>query len=662
MRIGIFTDTFPPEVNGVAVSTMILQKELINHNHEVFVICTNNSLINSQRDGNILRLPGVELKLIYGYVLSSPVHLLAYNDIKDMNLDIIHVQTEFGIGFFGRICGYLLKIPVVGTYHTTYEEYTHYVIPSKPDSFVDKLAKRTVKSLSKMSGDSCIILIAPSQKTKDMLQEYNIKKPIKVIPTGIDLNRFKKPSNLDTINELKNTLNIKNEFIILYVGRVAEEKSIDVIIKALPEVVKENNNIRFVVVGDGPGKNDLIKLTNKLKLSEYINYVGKVPSDDVPKFYHIADCFVSASTTETQGITYIEALSSGTITFASDREVVKDVVIEDETGYYFKDEVELSQKLITFMKLSNEKRKEMEKNSVKITSKYNNDNFYNKIITIYEEAIDNFYRLFEVKKIVDVGQNVMITLENKVEEKEILVSDEDYLEYNIRKDKVLTDDLVEELLKKEKYLKVYLACLKRVSRKSYTVKEIYDFMLKNSDLDIAEMNKIVEKLTEIGFLNDRKYITDLIDSRSVQTMSKNKIFATLKDKGLNVDLINELLDVENNVDDYSSALLLAQKILPTLGAKSSVEIRNTIKRRLANKGYNYGTVEEVLENLAVEVNITDEMSFVEKEVTKLKERYKLKYDNDKTMFKIRAYLLAKGYSDNLINEVLNKMEEEENEN
>ena len=117
MRIGLFTDTYTPDINGVVSSIVTLQRELEKNGHDVYVI-TNHKAMTMKKEGNVLRLPGLELKWLYGYKLSTPYHFSARDEIRKMQLDLIHVHTEFGVGMFGRIVAKYLNIPVVTTYHT----------------------------------------------------------------------------------------------------------------------------------------------------------------------------------------------------------------------------------------------------------------------------------------------------------------------------------------------------------------------------------------------------------------------------------------------------------------------------------------------------------------------------------------------------------------
>ena len=116
MRIGLFSDTFPPDLNGVANSTYILFRELKKHGHDVYVVATRPGTgwakWNDEHD--VLRLAGVTVKRLYGYAVTTPFHINALNEIRALDLDVIHVQTEFGVGIFGRIVGEILNVPVCG--------------------------------------------------------------------------------------------------------------------------------------------------------------------------------------------------------------------------------------------------------------------------------------------------------------------------------------------------------------------------------------------------------------------------------------------------------------------------------------------------------------------------------------------------------------------
>ena len=210
MRIGLFTDTYTPDINGVVSSIVTLQRELEKNGHDVYVI-TNHKAMTMKKEGNVLRLPGLELKWLYGYKLSTPYHFSARDEIRKMQLDLIHVHTEFGVGMFGRIVAKYLNIPVVTTYHTMYEDYTHYVNRFEIDE-VDKVTKKVVSTFSRSISDSAQAVISPSEKTKETLLKYGVKTPIYVIPTGLNFEKFH-PDNIDParVQEIRRQYGIQED-------------------------------------------------------------------------------------------------------------------------------------------------------------------------------------------------------------------------------------------------------------------------------------------------------------------------------------------------------------------------------------------------------------------------------------------------------------------
>ena len=135
MRIGLFTDTYPPHINGVATSVLMLKKALEKKGHQVFVVTVNNDSLEYkyEEDEHIIRIPGIPIG-IYDYRLTSIYPIKAVNTIKNWNLDVIHSHTEFGIGTFARFMSKQFGIPLVHTYHTMYEDYIHYVTKGYFDS------------------------------------------------------------------------------------------------------------------------------------------------------------------------------------------------------------------------------------------------------------------------------------------------------------------------------------------------------------------------------------------------------------------------------------------------------------------------------------------------------------------------------------------------
>ncbi len=340
MRIGLFTDTYPPHINGVATSVSMLEAALRKKGHTVYVITINpDNLSYNFEDDHIIRIPGIPIG-IYDYRLSGIYPIKAVSKIKQLNLDIIHSHTEFGIGIFARIIAKQLDIPLVHTYHTMYEDYIHYITKG----YFDKSSKKIVEYLTKFYCDKTATeLIVPTKKTYDLFKEkYKYDRNVHIIPTGIDLEKFyQEKINKEKVIQLKEKLNIKNDdFVILFVGRIASEKSIDFLINNQVELVKKNKNCKLIIVGSGPDSEELENLSKELKMDKNIIFTGKVPWNEVNLYYNLSNVFTTASHTETQGLTVIEAMAASLPVVALDDEAFNTTVINDLNGYLFKDDKE----------------------------------------------------------------------------------------------------------------------------------------------------------------------------------------------------------------------------------------------------------------------------------------------------------------------------------
>ena len=242
MNIALFTDTYLPDINGVASSTHILYNELKKYHHVLVVTTTlPHDSDYEDEDQNILRLPGLDLKKMYGYRASAIYSIKGMKELKEFAPDIIHIQTEFGIGIFGRIAGEILNVPVCYTYHTMWADYSHYIVPEGFKS-IDYAAKKIIEKISKVYGDTCGALIVPSVKTAQALKSYGISNEINVVPTGLELDRFiKKDQQL--VNEIIEQYRLQDKFVVTFVGRVAQEKSIDMLLYAFRKIKNVNENI-----------------------------------------------------------------------------------------------------------------------------------------------------------------------------------------------------------------------------------------------------------------------------------------------------------------------------------------------------------------------------------------------------------------------------------
>ena len=306
VNIGIFTDTYFPQVSGVATSIKTLRTQLERKGHTVYIFTTTDPDVDKNvYERNVFRFASIPFISFTDRRIAVRGLFHSYQVAKELNLDIVHTQTEFSMGLIGKFVAKALKIPCVHTYHTMYEDYLHYVAKGKLLRPIH-VRMMTCSFCEKMSG-----IVAPSERVLDTLNDYGVKEPITIIPTGVDLDRFREVNN-DGIDVRSKYGIAADAPLMLTLSRLAFEKDIDRMIKAFPMIKERVSGVKLLIVGDGPAKESLEAQVKELGLTDDVIFTGEVDNDLVGSFYRTADLFVSTSVSESQGITYIEALASGT--------------------------------------------------------------------------------------------------------------------------------------------------------------------------------------------------------------------------------------------------------------------------------------------------------------------------------------------------------------
>jgi len=387
MRIGIFTETYTPYISGLVTSEVMLKKGLEKLGHKVYIVSANLESFKYEYDkkNRVLLIPGVPTG-IYDSRLTSIYPLKAVKIIKKWNLDVIHTQTEFAIGTFARVFATQYNIALVHTYHTMYEEYIYYVT----HGYFDKASKKLVEYLTKFYCETTATeLIVPTEKMQKLfVEKYEFKKNINIIPTGIETSRFYK-ENLDNklVKELKKSLNITNkDFIILFLGRLGKEKNVEFLIDAQKELVKKNKNIKLLIIGDGPDKKEYLKMIEENNLSKNVILTGKVKWEETPYYYRVANIFASASNTETQGLTIIEAMASTLLPVCIKDEAFESMIEDNVNGIIFKTKEEYINKVLELID-NKDKLIELSNNARKESEKYSEVEYAKKVEQIYLKAI-----------------------------------------------------------------------------------------------------------------------------------------------------------------------------------------------------------------------------------------------------------------------------------
>lgn len=390
MRIGIFTETYTPYISGLVTSEVMLKKGLERLGHEVYVVTANLESFHYEYDEKerVLKVPGIPTG-IYDSRLTALYPIKAVNKIKSWNLDIIHSQTEFAVGTFARLLAYQFDIPLVHTYHTMYEDYVHYITKG----YFDKSSKKIVEYLTLFYCDKTATeLIVPTKKTYDLFKEkYQVDRNIHIIPTGIELERFYLENiDLKKIEKLKRKYKLKkDDFVSIFIGRLAQEKNIEYLIEIIKDLVPKCPKLKLLIVGDGPDFDEYKKLIKDYGIEENIIMTGKVAWEDVPLYYHLCDIFLTASQSETQGLTVIEAMASSVPPICIDDESFRNTIIDGLNGRIFKTKKEC--KNIILELYNNHEEVKRLANQARINAeRYSSKYFAQSVLDVYKYAIDHY--------------------------------------------------------------------------------------------------------------------------------------------------------------------------------------------------------------------------------------------------------------------------------
>ena len=384
LRIGLFSDAYYPIISGVTISIDTLSKELIKLGHDVIIITYGHELATFSE--NVVRFEGARLPMkgLRDFRIGK-VTRKKIEEIGKLNLDIIHCHTEFTMGRLGRKAGKKFNIPVVHTYHTMYEDYIH---------FITKVFKSPLRGISKMYSksfaNSADEVIFPTIKVKNAFDGYGYEKSSYVIPTGIYLEKFRRINyKKEYFDDLRNKLGInESDFVLLFLGRMSKEKSVDTLIKEFKKISVSKDNVKLLLVGGGPNLNHFRDLASDLLIDNKVICTGMVPVFDVGLYYQIADLFVNFSITETQGLTYIEALASGVPLLVKYDDNLEGVINSGVNGFSFTDDLDF---VPLFNKIYNDKElfNELTKNSGKACiDKFSAENYALNVLEIYNSLLN----------------------------------------------------------------------------------------------------------------------------------------------------------------------------------------------------------------------------------------------------------------------------------
>ena len=381
MRIAIFTETYLPQINGVVTHIKILKEGLEALGHTVLIVTADSKAHTHYLKDNVLHCPAHNLKRIYNLDLASPVSRTRLKYLREFRPDIIHVHNEFSIGLSGMAIAKILKVPLVYTLHTMYDDYIYYIAPKPLIPLTKKLSHRYFR----MFPQNAAVVTGPSKKCQEYTYEIGSDKKVEVIPNPVELDAFApQTSTPQQRAQIREQYHIPQDATVAcFVGRLGREKSVDVLLRFWAQEMKPQDNMRLLIIGDGPEKEPLEQLAQQLGITDTVVFTGKVLHPDLPPYVHTCDIYVTASLSDTNSISMLEGMAGGLPVLQLYDELNADQVTDGVNGYMFRDAAEMGQSLRQIRDMEPEELQKLKTSVIQSVKNSGAQTLANYIQTIY---------------------------------------------------------------------------------------------------------------------------------------------------------------------------------------------------------------------------------------------------------------------------------------
>lgn len=385
VKVALFTETYIPDVNGVAAHVKTLRDGLEALGHQVLVVAADKHCKHHYVQDGVLHCPSVESKKFYGFGVASPISRKRFKLIAEFNPDIFHIHHEFGIGLSGIRAAKLTGKPLVYTLHTMYDQYVYYIAPRPFLNIATKLTHRYEKFVASRAN----ALTGPSQKCHEYFKAIGVEgKEFFLIPNSADLEAFD-PSKVDEEARLalREKLGIPaDRSITCFVGRLGKEKSVDVLMEYWAETVSPADKLHLMIIGDGPDRQELEELADSLGIRDMVTFTGRVEHKEIPAYYAICDVYATASLSEMNSISMLEGMASGLPTLQRFDELNADQIQSGVNGYLYNNAEEFSHYLKNIASKSPEEKTALKQEVRLSIADRGAKGLAKYMITVYEKA------------------------------------------------------------------------------------------------------------------------------------------------------------------------------------------------------------------------------------------------------------------------------------
>ena len=388
MNIAMFIEVYHPFINGVVTHVSMLRDSLIRQGHKVLIVTADPDLKHHRIRDGILWCPAVSLKKIYGYGLAAPLSSHRMKLLRAFQPDIIHIHNEFGVSLFGVYAAHKLRLPLVYTLHTMYDEYFHYMVKGK----MTPVAKQTFYKYIRFLANRADVIISPSKKAVKFFEECRVNKAVEIIPNTIDINTFnpQRFSDEETAAKRAEWNVAPTDLLGVFVGRLGQEKSVDYLIEQWNLFFQKEPRYKLLIVGEGPERKPLEKLAESYGLASRILFSGKIEHAEVPLYFASCDYFISASLTEMMSISMLEAQSMGLPAILRFDPQNEQQIREGINGHLFHDGEEMAQTVRRLGGLSRDEIHTLHEGVRTSMLHAGSDENVSFILSLYERAAENY--------------------------------------------------------------------------------------------------------------------------------------------------------------------------------------------------------------------------------------------------------------------------------
>ena len=405
MTIALFSDSYLPTKSGIVTVVVQLREQLIKMGHRVILVTVNTTEEYATQDPDIYRVHSVPLGLGTDQFLALPAMHPLVHYLRDQHVEIIHCHTEFGVGKAGLRAARILKIPAICTTHTMWVDFYKYYLPH-----VQKIMRPgMVVSFMNHFYRKFHALIGVSVKARNYYKQPDMipQVPSVIIPNSIDATKFMSEHATEQEKlDLRAQLGIeKDDIMLLFVGRIGEEKRVIELLQLFKNVTQKNPQIKAVLVGNGPAYDELIYSAQAQILEKKIIFTGFVDWQKVHTYYESADIFVTASLSEMHSMTILEAQLTGLPVVLRRDDSYLDSVYDGQNGYLCDDEREMEKRILELAR-DKKKRESFSRRSLEVTKKFTIESHVKKTIKVYEEVIKAFPGKIDENKVMKMLEKI----------------------------------------------------------------------------------------------------------------------------------------------------------------------------------------------------------------------------------------------------------------